>query len=792
MFRNLNISKKLALVLWGSALTAFAVAGVGFALYQSLTLERRAMQAMEPYARLVSVGTEGAVAFQDPVRAQEVLDTLRANPEIREASIFLDDGRILARFGSQPKKKPGTFPRKPDGISLSGDTAELRQSFPHGASLQLTMGLGGLKEQTRQILWLLGAGGLALLAVTLAQLAVLQRAIIRPITTLAEATEHVRTRSDYGQQVPAAGDDEVALLGRSFNAMMEAVRERERDLRQLALSQRIIFDNAAYGIISTTPDGLVTSFNPAAERLIGYMADEVVGRQIPVIWHDPEEVAQRARQLSEELGKEIDPGFEVFVARPSRGLADENEWTFIRKDGTRVPVLLSVTTLRDDNGGLTGFVGLVNDLTERKRAEQERRESEEKFSAIYQATPDMVSVTRTTDGTILEVNEAFTRHLGFTRDEAMGKTTLELGIWAEPADRAAFIAALEATGQVNEFETILRRMDGSLVTCIFSARLMDFGGEKCVLSIIRDITERKRIEEEIRKLNEELELRVRERTAELNKKGMELEGTKLALMNIVEDLNENAAELERTNERLKELDRLKSMFIASMSHELRTPLNSIIGFSSIIHDEWLGPINAEQKENLGVIRQSGKHLLNLINDVIDVSRIEAGKIESLSEEFDLHDLISETVGMIRKELEEKGLALRIKSEHRLLRTDRRRLFQCVLNLLTNALKYTEKGCVTVEARTFQGDEAMPEGDTAEISVTDTGIGIKEEDAQKLFEPFVRLGSPLMTMVPGTGLGLYLSRKLAVEILKGDITFTSEFGRGSRFAIRVPSRLPENT
>ncbi len=787
MFRKLNIHKKLALILWGSALTAFAVAGLGLALFENLTLERRAMQAMEPYARLVSVGTEAAVAFGDPVRAQEVLDTLRANPEIRGAAIVLDDGRVLAAFGSQSRVQTSPSAKRRDGITVAGDNAELRQNVAHGAQLRLTMGLGGLKEQTRQILWLLAVAGLALLAVTFAQLAVLQRAIIRPVATLAATAEQVRASADYDQQVPAIGDDEVAQLGRSFNAMMEAVRERERDSRHLALSQRTLVENAAYGIISTTSDGFVTNFNRAAERLLGYTAAEVVGKETPMLWHDPEEVEKRARQLSEESGVTIPPGFEIFVARARGGLADENEWTFIRKDGTRVPVLLSVTALIDENGLLTGFVGLVNDLTERKRAERERREYEERFSAVYQATPDLVTITRLGGGTILEVNEAFSRLLGYTRAEAIGRSTIELSIWADPADRSTFIARLEATGQVNEFETILRRKDGSLVTCVFTARPLDFGGEKCVLSVVRDITERRRIEEEIRKLNEELEQRVRERTAELDKRGMELEEIKLALMNIVEDLNESAAELEQANVRLKELDRLKSMFIASMSHELRTPLNSIIGFSSIIHDEWIGPINAEQKENLAIIRQSGKHLLNLINDVIDVSRIEAGKIESAPEEFDLHDLISEAVSMVRKELEEKGLDLRVRVEHHPMRADRRRLLQCVLNLLTNATKYTEKGCVLVETRIVH-DAAMLTGETAEISVTDTGIGIGEEDAQRLFQPFVRLGSPLMTTVPGTGLGLYLSKKLAVEVLKGDITFSSEFGRGSRFAIRIPVRL----
>ena len=169
-------------------------------------------------------------------------------------------------------------------------------------------------------------------------------------------------------------------------------------------------------------------------------------------------------------------------------------------------------------------------------------------------------------------------------------------------------------------------------------------------------------------------------------------------MNIVDDLNNKTEELEQANVKLKDLDRLKSMFIASMSHELRTPLNSIIGFSSILHDDWIGPVNAEQKENLATILRSGKHLLNLINDVIDISKIEAGKIECKIEDFDLNDVISEAVNLLTSEIKEKGLSLTVDAVSLRMHTDRRRLLQCVINLLSNAVKFTEKGSVRINAR----------------------------------------------------------------------------------------------
>ncbi|MBI4998482.1 MAG: EAL domain-containing protein [Rhodocyclales bacterium] len=369
LLRGKSIRGKLALTLWGAALLAFCVAGAGLVLFQNLTLEQRARQIMEPYAQLVAVGTDAAVAFEDPLRAQEILETLRANPQVIEADIFLADGRQLASFSRQQGTKPRALAARADGIYLHSTTAELLQGLPRGARLQLRMGLEQLSAQTQQALWMFGAAMLFVLTVTLVQLAVLQRTIVKPIATLTETAELVRTRTDYPQHIPVAGDDEVARLGRSFNAMLDAIHLREDELRRLTDFQRTILDNAAYCIISATPDGVVTSFNPAAERLLGYAADEVIGKLTPACWHDPGEVEQHAHRLSKELGETIQPGFEVFAARARRNLPEEREWTYVRKDGRRIPVYLSVTALRDENDEVVGLVGLSYDLTERKQAE---------------------------------------------------------------------------------------------------------------------------------------------------------------------------------------------------------------------------------------------------------------------------------------------------------------------------------------------------------------------------------------------------------------------------------------
>jgi len=309
---------------------------------------------------------------------------------------------------------------------------------------------------------------------------------------------------------------------------------------------------------------------------------------------------------------------------------------------------------------------------------------------------------------------------------------------------------------------------------------------------VQDISGRRLAEEEVKKLNQVLELRVGERTLDLEKKTREVEDTQRALMNIVEDLNQKTTELAAANLKLQDVDRLKSMFIAAMSHELRTPLNSIIGFSSIVRDEWLGPLNEEQKGKLAIVLRTANHLLALINDLIDISKIEAGKLESVVEEFDLFELISEAVGINAADIAAKGIKLQVEAIHLPMQTDRRRLYQCLVNLLGNAAKFTRQGQICLKAALVVSGKDGPGGrEMVTISIRDTGIGIKQEDLPKLFASFVRLPLPEDMQAKGTGLGLYLVKKIITDILGGMVHVTSDYGQGSEFSLTVPIRLGRN-
>lgn len=275
----------------------------------------------------------------------------------------------------------------------------------------------------------------------------------------------------------------------------------------------------------------------------------------------------------------------------------------------------------------------------------------------------------------------------------------------------------------------------------------------------QEIVQHKEAQRQLEEYKNHLEDMVLERTAELEQKNREL---------------------SEANWRLQEVDRLKSIFLASMSHELRTPLNSIIGFTGIMLKGMAGKLNPEQEKQMNIVKNSATHLLNLINDILDISRIEAGRIELALEEFRLKDVIEEVVNSFATMAGEKGLKISADvHQDAVLFSDKRRVKQVLMNLLSNAVKFTEKGGVSVCAD-------LIDGDNVEVRVSDTGIGIKDEDMHRLFEPFQQVGASLTKRHEGTGLGLYLTKKLSM-LLGGGISATSQYGKGSEFVFTVPLR-----
>jgi signal transduction histidine kinase len=250
---------------------------------------------------------------------------------------------------------------------------------------------------------------------------------------------------------------------------------------------------------------------------------------------------------------------------------------------------------------------------------------------------------------------------------------------------------------------------------------------------------------------------------------------------VEQQVRQRTAELRVAKEAAESADRTKSAFLAAMSHELRTPLNSIIGFTDISLRELAGPLNEEQKKQLGMVQGSALHLLALINDVLDISKIEAGQLTLHIESFNARQSLEKVVGTVLPQARAKGLSLQLQVTDTVetMRGDARRFEQVLLNLLSNAIKFTVRGGVSVHANTAAGQLA--------VSVQDTGIGISPGDIGKLFQPFRQLDSSLARQHEGTGLGLSIAKRL-VEIMRGRIAVSSEPGRGSTFTVQVPINL----
>jgi len=620
--------------------------------------------------------------------------------------------------------------------------------------------------------WIVCSATLVLLAL---------RPTARALNTLAE---FARTLNDHkGATVTVGhGAKEIDELEASLNYASQRLADAERQmladrerLRQSEAMYRSLVMAMAEGVIFQSASGEITAVNPAAEEILGRSAAELLGSatvsfEVAALHEDGTPFPPQSHPAMVSLAS----------AQPQHNVA----MGIHRPDGSLAWISVNAQPLvKEGETRPSAVVTTFHDVTRSKSDE----EALLYLAAIVESSDDAI-IGKSLKGEILSWNRGAERLFGYREAEVKGRS---MGVLIPPhrASELDYILKRINEGRaVEHYETERLCRDGrSIDVSVTISPLLDSRGRVVGASTIaRDISDRKRAEADLRRVNEELERRVLERTADLNSRGQELALSQRALLNIVEDLNLKTAELEEANVKLKELDRLKSMFVASMSHELRTPLNSIIGFSSVLLDEWPGPLNDEQKENLAIVLRSGKHLLNLINDVIDVSKIEAGKIEALTEEFELEELVAEAMTLVRKDAQDKGLTLTEKILPLTVRADRRRLLQCVLNLVSNAVKFTQKGEVSVVTRALPPGARTPEG-AVEIAVTDTGPGISDEDLPRMFQPFVRFAPPGQPSVPGTGLGLYLTRKLACEILNGELTMTSRFGAGCRFVLKIPVR-----
>ena len=536
----------------------------------------------------------------------------------------------------------------------------------------------------------------------------------------------------------------------------EAARSSER-LRALMASA--VSDVLFYLEVEPGGSYRFLSVNPAFLRATGLKEGDVVGRTVAEVIPEP------ARAVV----------VEKYAAAIAAGKASTWDEVSVYPAGKKYGEV-SVTPIFGADGACTHLFGIVHDVTERRLAE-ERLAAQ---AALLDKAKDAILV-RDLDGTVRYWNKGAERLFGWSAAEAEGRLVTDLLSY----DASAFARVNERVVSAGEWseEQALTTRSGRHVAVEGSYTLLrdEEGEPRSVLVINTDVTERKRTEAELARHRLHLEELVADRTAELAGKTADLERSQTALTGLLEDVNRANRELAAANSRLQEIDRLKSLFIASMSHELRTPLNSIIGFTGILLQGLAGPLNDEQKKQLGMVKGSSRHLLALITDIIDLSKIEAGKLSLTREEVDLVRLAREVVASLEPVAARGGLALSLEAPDTLsIVSDARRVRQVLVNLVGNAVKFTERGSVTVFLTRLDG--------SVRISVRDTGPGIRAEDLGLLFQFFSRVTSAGQPTHEGTGLGLYLSRKL-VTLLGGDIRVESTLGLGSEFCFILPAEMP---
>ena len=544
--------------------------------------------------------------------------------------------------------------------------------------------------------------------------------------------------------VTALRDAQHAIIGYLLIGTDNTARKQaEAALRKAGALQSAIFNSANFSSIATDAKGVIQIFNVGAECMLGYTAAEVTDRVTPADISDPQELIARAHALSAELGTPITPGFEALVFKASRGIEDIYELTYIRKDGSRLPAVVSVTALRDAQDVIIGYLLIGTDNTARRQAEEERMKLDQRLRDQQFYTRSLIEsnidAIMTTDpqGIVTDVNKQMEALTGATRDELIGAPFKNCFTDQERAE--AGIKQVLAECEVTNYELTARSRDGKETVVSYNATTFYDRERRLqgVFAAARDVTERIRLDQV------------------LKEKNVELQNAKVV------------AEMASLS---------KSEFLSNMSHEIRTPMNAIIGMSHLALKTDLTP---RQRNFLKKIRQSGQHLLGIINDILDFSKIEAGKLTLERTDFELENVFGDVAGLISEKAAEKGLELLFNIERQvpnLLLGDPLRLGQILINYANNAVKFTHKGEVVIGASLL---EESAEDVLIRFSVKDSGIGLSKEQATPLFQAFQQGDTSTTRKFGGTGLGLSVCKRLT-ELMAGEVGVDSELGKGSVF------------
>ncbi len=498
-------------------------------------------------------------------------------------------------------------------------------------------------------------------------------------------------------------DNNLKQIVVTFSEITE-LKQAEEALIESETLNRLVIENQGEGIGIVDLNQNFTFANPAADQMFGLPTGGLVGQS-----------------LLDFIAPDY---FQVIGQETQKRLKSEKssyEVEIITKTGQQRSLLITATSKLDNKGMNNGTFGVFRDITDRKIAENALRESEERYKAAFRTIPEAISITDE-NGVFVEVNEGFLALSAYSKNEVIGKSTLSLNLWTNPNDRTKIVETVGQHGLIENNETVFRSKNGALFTTLVSACAINITNKPHILSIIRDITERKQIENDLIKAKENAE----------------------------------------------ESDRLKSAFLANMSHEIRTPMNIILGFLQHLDDDNLP--STERKDLISIINRKGKDLITIINDIIDISMIDSNQLTISNTTFNLNDLLDAMLLSFENEkiiLEKTNINISIEKSlskpFSNIFTDEVRLSQILNNLVGNALKFTTLGHVKFGYR-LQNQNLL-------FFIEDTGKGIAKEKHGIIWERFRQEEESNARTFGGVGLGLTISKEL-VELLGGRLWFSS--------------------
>jgi len=497
--------------------------------------------------------------------------------------------------------------------------------------------------------------------------------------------------------------------------------------------QAIMDADSGISIITSDEYGTIKTFNKGAELLLGYTREEMIGLQNAGILHEPDELKVYAKTLSEELNITFHADGEALIAKARLGFTDTNEWTYIRKDGSKITVELSLTPLKSDDKSIIGYVGIAKDITAKKIWERKILLSEERHRGFFENSQGLMC-THDLKGNFFTVNPAGAELVGYSAEEYLQKNLYDLVPSEYSPVVKNYLEEIERTGR-HKGLMIVRHRNGSLKTWMYNNILSELiDGEKYVIGNAVDITDRIKMEKELIKAK------------------------------VLAEKNAYA----------------KDVFLANMSHEIRTPMNAITGFASLLKDTEL---DEEQHEYLSYISTATENLLGIINDILDISKIESGHISIEEVPINVKEIVKNIKAILKVKAFEKDLEFDCHIDSSIpnqLLGDPTRLNQILLNLANNAIKFTSTGSVNIYVEPISDTH---KDYTILFKVIDTGIGIPADKLELIFDRFTQANSDTTRKFGGTGLGLSISKSL-IELQNGQISVESTPDVGSIFSFTI--------